>query len=529
MKFFHVFQLLVACALFQLCTLNHATAQNSPALNIQGVLRNSNETAVENGIYKIKFSLYTVETGGVAVWSETQDSVVVNGGVYSTALGKKTPMNAAFDQVYYLGVKVGSGQEMTPRALLSSAPYALSLIGQSNTFPSSGGIGAGTNTPAAGYQLHAYKDEGSGKILLEGSTAALLDFKKGSTTGSLGFGTSNNNFIVNPGANNLALQYNGSTKLTVNDQGVSVTGAFSAPNFSPQDLGVAGYVAVGDNNPANNGGNRLVVRGSTYLDGFTYVSGAGAQSWNPGVANFLNGAPNPFVQFFPGNANLSFGFNVNSNMRANEIYLSSDRRIKTDFSRSEGSADLDVLRKLEVTNYRHIDTLEHGKKLKKGLIAQEVKKVMENAVTISSDFIPNIFTVSKGIQFTNGKLTVALDKNHGLEVGDVVKLYTEKEEMVKVSAVPSKNSFVVEWTSPAPKDEKIFVYGKAVRDFHAVDYDQIFTLNVSATQELARQVEQLKKENEALKAQIGQCNVTLKAADEKFESRLRMLESKLNN
>jgi hypothetical protein len=529
MKFFHVFQLLVACALFQLCTLNHATAQNSPALNIQGVLRNSNETAVENGIYKIKFSLYTVETGGVAVWSETQDSVVVNGGVYSTALGKKTPMNAAFDQVYYLGVKVGSGQEMTPRALLSSAPYALSLIGQSNTFPSSGGIGAGTNTPAAGYQLHAYKNEGEAKILLEGSSAAVLDFKKGANTGALGFGKDNNNFIVNPGANNLALQYNGSTKLTVNDQGVSVTGAFSAPNFSPQDLGVAGYVAVGNSDPSTNSGYRLAVRGDTYLDGFVAISGVGARYLDGNNFNFINSEIFPFIRP-TGNGNWTFALNIGGRMRTGEIFVGSDRRIKTDFSRSGGATDLDVLRKLQVTNFRHIDTLAHGSKLKKGLIAQEVKEVMEDAVTISPDFIPSIFTLSKKIQFANGKLTVALDKKHGLEVGDMVKLIVEEgEKKAVISAVPSANSFVVEWTSPAPKDEKIFVYGKAVRDFHAVDYDQIFTLNVSATQELARQVEQLKKENEALKAQIGQCNVTLKAADEKFESRLRMLESKLNN
>ena len=524
MKFFHVFQLLVGCALFQLCTLNHATAQNSPALNIQGVLRNSNETAVENGIYKIKFSLYTVETGGVAVWSETQDSVVVNGGVYSTSLGKKTPMNAAFDQVYYLGVKVGTGQEMTPRALLSSAPYALSLIGQSNTFPSSGGIGAGTNTPAAGYQLHVL-DNNNAKILVEGSNNSQLELKKSNSDYFATMGLVDGGFFDINARGDSRIKWNGDTKLQITSNGVIVNGAFTAPNFSPQDLGVAGYVAVGDNNPGNNGGWRFVVRGSSYFDGFVELSGNGVRQWNPGIANYINESPAPFVQFFPGDRNLGFIMNVNGWMRANQIFLSSDRRIKTDFSRSEGMADLDILRKLQVTNYRHIDTLEHGSKLKKGLIAQEVKKVMENAVTISSDFIPNIFTVSKGIQFANGKLTVALDKNHGLEVGDVVKLYTEKEEKVIVSAVPSANSFVVEWTSPAPKDEKIFVYGKGIRDFHAVDYDQIFTLNVSATQELARQVEQLKKENEVLKLENG----VLKAADEKFESRLRMLESKLNN
>lgn len=519
MRFFHVFQLMICFILFQFCTLQLASAQNTPTLNIQGVLRNSNGTAVENGVYKIKFSLYTVETGGVAVWSETQDSLVVNGGVYSTALGKKTPMNAAFDQVYYLGVKVGSGQEMTPRALLSSAPYALSLIGQSNTFPSSGGIGAGTNTPAANYQLHAYNNNNA-KILVEGGNIANIDLKKSNSDYFATMGLVDGGYFDINARGNTRFKWNGTTQIEIGSNLVSFT------NIATNNLRVNRITEVGDfSQPSESGGWNFLVRGSSYLDGFVQVAGTGVRAWNPGPANYINENTSPFVQIFPGDRALGFCMSVGGWLRANQIFLSSDSRIKKNFSRSEGAADLDILRKLQVTNYQHIDTLEHGSRLKKGFVAQEVKKVMENAVTITSDFIPNIFTVTKNIKFASGKLTVTLDKNHGLEVGDVVKLYNEKEEKVKVLAVPSGSTFVVEWSTSAPKEEKIFVYGKAVRDFHSVEYDQIFTLNVSATQELARQVEQLKKENEALKSENG----VLKAADEKFETRLRMLESKLNN
>ena len=41
-----------------------------------------------------------------------------------------------------------------------------------------------------------------------------------------------------------------------------------------------------------------------------------------------------------------------------------------------------------------------------------------------------------------------------------------------------------------------------MKDFHTVDYEAIAMLNVSATQELAKKVNQLEKENQALKAQI---------------------------
>ena len=54
-----------------------------------------------------------------------------------------------------------------------------------------------------------------------------------------------------------------------------------------------------------------------------------------------------------------------------------------------------------------------------------------------------------------------------------------------------------------PTSEKVFVYGREVKDFRSVDYDAISMLNVSATQELARQVATLATENEALKSRLA--------------------------
>ncbi len=114
-----------------------AQAQINPTLSIQGILKRANGAAVEDGAYNMVFKLYTTETGGTALWTETQSGVEVSNGIYSTVLGVVTPLTLPFDQLYYLGVSVGS-TELTPRILLTSAPYALALIGQSNKFPSSG-------------------------------------------------------------------------------------------------------------------------------------------------------------------------------------------------------------------------------------------------------------------------------------------------------------------------------------------------------------------------------------------------------
>ncbi len=54
------------------------------------------------------------------------------------------------------------------------------------------------------------------------------------------------------------------------------------------------------------------------------------------------------------------------------------------------------------------------------------------------------------------------------------------------------------------QQEKVFVYGRQVNDFHSVDYEAISMLNVSATQELAKQLDELKAENAALKAKLSE-------------------------
>ncbi len=255
--------------------------------SIQGIIRKSSGAAVEDGKYDLTFKLYPAQNGGTAVHTETQ-SVGVVGGIYSTELGGgATPLNAAFDQTYYLGVAVDGGTELIPRVRLTSSPYALSLIGTTNLFPGAGAIGAGTITPTAGYQMHIKNGAGEGKILLEGSDAAQIDFKKGSNIGRVGFGTANNDFVVNPRANNTTLQYNGTTKLAVTTNGADVTGALTAgsltagtvtattlnaTNFSPATMAITSKLAVGQ--ATLDPSYTLKVNGATLLSGPVAINGS---------------------------------------------------------------------------------------------------------------------------------------------------------------------------------------------------------------------------------------------------------------
>lgn len=109
-------------------------------LSIQGIIKRSNGAALEDGTYPIKFNIYAKDGSPAGIlWDEVITDVDVNGGVYSEILGDNIsdPLTLPFDEDYLLGIEIG-GKEMLPRIELTSAPYALSIRGQSNVFPSAG-------------------------------------------------------------------------------------------------------------------------------------------------------------------------------------------------------------------------------------------------------------------------------------------------------------------------------------------------------------------------------------------------------
>jgi hypothetical protein len=480
-------------------------ASAQATLSVQGTVQKSTGAAVDDGDYTLIFKLYTTETGGTPVWSETQSTVNIIGGVYSVTLGSVNPLTAAFDQTYYLGVTVGSGTELTPRARLTSSPYALSLIGQDNIFPSTGAVGAGTATPTAGYQLHVKATTGDGKLLVEGANNARIDLKQGSNTAGISY---NGSAISVPG--------------TVNMPGTVNVGTLNATNFSynPANMAITSRLAVGQGSVDPN--HTLKVQGTTQLNGFLDITSTASIAMPPAI--YISGG---LVVGFDSPLNL--GMRSAGDIQCTNFRVTSDNRIKKDLRLSDRIADLSMLQRLRVTDYRHVDVVSQGTAFKKGFIAQEVKEVFSEAVTLAPDFVPNVYAVSTQTNLSAGKMTISLSKNHEFAVGDEVKLMLlSGEKQTSVVAVPDTNTFVVDWTGEAATD-KVFVFGKKVADFHTVDYDRIFTLNVSATQELARRVEQLEAENAALRQRndgLQQQNDGLRGDVNDIYKRLQDLEKR---
>ena len=93
-----------------------------------GVLRSANGTPL-TGVVGVTFALYSEQTGGAALWLETQNVTADSSGHYSALLGSTKPEGLpsemfTSEQARWIGVQV-SGQSEQPRVLLVSAPYAL--------------------------------------------------------------------------------------------------------------------------------------------------------------------------------------------------------------------------------------------------------------------------------------------------------------------------------------------------------------------------------------------------------------------
>src|SRR6185437_3263442 len=102
----------------------HANTINGQ-INFQGKLVNPDGTNVADSTYTVVFSLYNLSSGGTAIWTES-DSVTTSGGVFQVALGAVTSLASVdfTNSNLYLGIKVGTDAEMTPRIRFSAVPYA---------------------------------------------------------------------------------------------------------------------------------------------------------------------------------------------------------------------------------------------------------------------------------------------------------------------------------------------------------------------------------------------------------------------
>jgi hypothetical protein len=118
--------LLVAFRTFAMPDSLADTAASANGINYQGYLTDGAGKAIDGNI-DMTFRLYNVATGGSALWTETQTSVPIEGGLFNVMLGSSNPIPGSVwdNTAVYLGIQVGSDAEMAPREPVGRVPYAL--------------------------------------------------------------------------------------------------------------------------------------------------------------------------------------------------------------------------------------------------------------------------------------------------------------------------------------------------------------------------------------------------------------------
>jgi hypothetical protein len=253
-----------------------------------------------------------------------------------------------------------------------------------------------------------------------------------------------------------------------------------------------GNIGIGTNAPTA----KLHVEGTTRLNGditLTEYAGifdnTGKLRWLIWVSNMNyyiggdnNGTGTAFIWRNGANTDGFYMFS-NGNYSARGSYQAwSDSRIKKDIEDINDDTALQMILAIEPKTYKYIDGNKSTERVY-GFIAQQVKEVIPEAVVFIETVIPNIY--KNCICEDNKRIYVEIPI-------DTLGRYIEisgygKYKITKIE--PDYIEVINDMHSKDIPDGEQFVYGYEVNDFHTINKEYIFTLNVCATQELHRRIE----------------------------------------
>jgi hypothetical protein len=210
----------------------------------------------------------------------------------------------------------------------------------------------------------------------------------------------------------------------------------------------------------------------------------------------------------------------NGDLRTSGSQISdSDNRIKKDVEDIDVSDALRMILAVEPKTYRYIDDgrgeqrergmggereqreqREHREQRVYGFIAQQVKDVIPYATETMKDILPNV--MKRAVRDKN-RVYLDLTGYGDLQLNEDRKINIRFKNgggysftIVEVN----KEYFVIDTEDKGIGE--VFVYGYEVDDFHILTKDTIYTLNVSATQELYRKIETQDKKIKELEEKL---------------------------
>ncbi|MBF9220182.1 discoidin domain-containing protein [Hymenobacter ruricola] len=264
------------------------------------------------------------------------------------------------------------------------------------------------------------------------------------------------------------------------------------------------------------GDNKNYLRGTTILADDAQGGRVGIGTANPAFPLDVQSAPvtpgNFAYGFLNGSGSVGYSgsntgpvsIRATGRVLASEFNATSDRRLKTVIGLSNNAADLALLNQLRITDYTMRDRVQYGTRRFKKVIAQEVEAVFPQAVNQHAGFLPDVYALATSATAEGDSLLrLTLPKAAAATAGQRVKLIGPAGE---VTGTVAKAAGGTQWLVRGAAQlagQQVFVFGLEHADVRTVDYEALAMLNVSATQELARQLAELQKQNAVLKAEAA--------------------------
>ena len=509
--------------------LAQATPRPPERMTYQGFIAGSDGVALGNTSpknYDVIFRVYDAETGGTLIWGE-QQTATVDKGYFSVLLGEGAPVSGipnagitlsslfnsatASDRFVQFTVKgIGTGGadvDILPRARMMSAPYAF-LASRAGVATLAETANVATTALTASVATNALTTTMATNALVA-NTAVKLVKDNVSGTELIGHGllTTNTLDIIGSGTNTASGRikfHNGGGALftgNVTNMGSltvdnvlqfhsglrfltpgTIDFGYGAPQPRPSISGVIGYKTYS--------GDALDIVGAGTADANRKVriwnEGGMMVNGNIGIGGYPNAAFPLHILAAPGNVSMwaqgvCYGLQFAS---------WSDRRIKDVVGISEPMQDLANLRKIRVTDYRLKSNPIERQQAIKGVIAQELREVLPNAITS----VTNVLDIAplEAVSIEGGSketLMCTFGTDHGLKMNDrcQVELDGQRQE-VRVTQVVDEKSVAFQATT-LDRPKKVRLMGRQVNDFLTVDYQQVYMTAVSALQEVDRRLQ----------------------------------------